>query len=47
MVGVRDSGTMDTVVVGGYTEEMQDDGGQLRDEYMQVDDGDRIRHTRR
>ena len=47
MVGVRDSGTMETVVMGGDTEEMQDYGGKIREEDIQVDEGDSIRHTRR
>ena len=46
MMGVRDSGTMETVVMGGYTEEMQEYGGRIREEDMQVDEGDSIRHTR-
>ena len=47
MVGVRDYGTMETVVVGGDTEEMQDDGERIREEDMQVDEGDSIINTRR
>ena len=46
MVDVRDYGMMETVAVVGDEEEMQDGEGRRRNEEMQVDGDDSIRHTK-